>query len=168
MAMLHTIRRIFFHLRKHIANNSGVIVRRLFGARNIYCDIGELGPGKGMVEIVFHEITRCYTPLALFISEMSQIPQLDILFREISDIGMLNMRYIAWFQQTNIHLCSVVRWWLVDIADSTGTCNEAVGPSLLRASLGSIHIGIHWCGSQSGATTWKYMAGWLAGLTLTR
>jgi hypothetical protein len=54
--MLHSIRRILFHFREHIAYDSGIVVRRLLGSGDIDCDVRELGPGEGMVEVVFHEI----------------------------------------------------------------------------------------------------------------
>jgi len=56
VSMLHSIRRVLLHFRQDIADDPGVIVGCLFGSGDIYCDEGELGPGEGMVEVVFHEV----------------------------------------------------------------------------------------------------------------
>lgn len=58
VTVLHAVRRIFFHFRQDVADDAGVIVGGFLGARNVDCDEGELWPGEGMVEVVFHEITR--------------------------------------------------------------------------------------------------------------
>jgi hypothetical protein len=56
MPMLHSIRRILFHFREDIAYDSGVVVGRLLRSRDIDCDEGELRPGEGMIEVIFHEV----------------------------------------------------------------------------------------------------------------
>jgi len=56
MSMLYSIRRVLLHFRKHIAYDSWIIIGRFFGARDINCDVGELRPGEGMVEVVFHKV----------------------------------------------------------------------------------------------------------------
>lgn len=54
--MLNIIRRLFFHFGENIANNFGGIVRRPLRARSVDGNVGELGPGESMVEVVFHKI----------------------------------------------------------------------------------------------------------------
>lgn len=56
MPMLHSIRRILLHLGEHIAYDPRVVVGSLLGARDVDCYVRELGPGEGMIEVVFHEI----------------------------------------------------------------------------------------------------------------
>lgn len=54
--MLHPIRGVLLHLRKHIAYDPRVVIGRLLRTGDVDCDVGELGPGEGVVEVVFHEI----------------------------------------------------------------------------------------------------------------
>lgn len=56
MPMLDIIRRLFFHFGENIANDFGGFIRGPLRARSVNGDVGELGPGESMVEIVFHEI----------------------------------------------------------------------------------------------------------------
>jgi hypothetical protein len=90
MSMLHSIGRIFFHFGEYITYDSRVVVRSFLGSRNIDCDKGELGPGKGMVEVVFHEITVEHEISFVYIEYKEE----KLLFWQICNISMLNMRYI--------------------------------------------------------------------------
>lgn len=56
MSMLYPIGRVLLHLRKHIAYDAWEVIGCLLRARDIDGNVGELGPGEGMVEIVFHKI----------------------------------------------------------------------------------------------------------------
>ena len=56
MPMLHAIRRLLFHFREDIANNLGGIIGSALGAGDIDGDVGEGGPGEGVVEVVFKEV----------------------------------------------------------------------------------------------------------------
>ena len=56
MPMLDIIRRLFFHFGENIANDFGGVVRGALRAGSVDGDVGELGPGEGVVEVVFHEI----------------------------------------------------------------------------------------------------------------
>ena len=58
VTVLNAIGRIFFHFRKDIADDAGVVVGGFLGTRDVDCDEGELWPGEGMVEVIFHEIAR--------------------------------------------------------------------------------------------------------------
>lgn len=51
--MLYAIDRLFLHFRKHIADDFGRVIGRLLRSRDIDGDVGELGPGQGVVEVVF-------------------------------------------------------------------------------------------------------------------
>lgn len=42
--VLHSVRRVFFHLREHIADYAGVVIRGLLRPRHVDCNIGELRP----------------------------------------------------------------------------------------------------------------------------
>ena len=57
MTMLNSIGGILLHLRKHVSYDARVVIGRLLRARDIDGDVGELWPGEGMVEVIFHEIT---------------------------------------------------------------------------------------------------------------
>jgi hypothetical protein len=76
--MLHPIRRILLHLSEHIAYDSRVVVGCLFGTRDVDCYVGELGPGEGVVEVVFHEIA-IWCMLALL--EVDEGKGMEITFR---------------------------------------------------------------------------------------
>lgn len=54
--MLDIIRRLFLHFGENIANDFGRFIKGPLRVRSVDSDVGELGPGEGMVEIVFHEI----------------------------------------------------------------------------------------------------------------
>lgn len=54
--MLDIIRRLFLHFGENIANDFGGFIKGPLRVRSVDSDVGELGPGEGMVEIVFHEI----------------------------------------------------------------------------------------------------------------
>ena len=90
MPMLHSIGRIFLHFGEDITYDSRVVVRRFLRSRNIDCDEGELGPGEGMVEVVFHEITMKHE-ISFVCKEYKDE---KLLFWQICNISMLNMRYI--------------------------------------------------------------------------
>jgi hypothetical protein len=90
MSMLHSIGRIFLHFGEDITYDSRVVVRRFLRSRNIDCDEGELGPREGMVEVVFHEITAEHE-ISFVCKEYKDE---KLLFWQICNISMLNMRYI--------------------------------------------------------------------------
>lgn len=56
MPMLDIICRLFFHFGENIANDFGGFIRGSLRAGSVDGDVGELGPGEGMVEVIFHEI----------------------------------------------------------------------------------------------------------------
>ena len=56
MTMLDPIRRFLLHLRKHVSDDLGGVVGGAGGAGDIDGDVGEGGPGKGVVEVVFEEV----------------------------------------------------------------------------------------------------------------
>lgn len=56
MAVLNPIRGIFLHLCEYVADDARVVIGGFGGPRNVDGDVGELGPGEGVVEVVFHEI----------------------------------------------------------------------------------------------------------------
>lgn len=56
MTMLHSIGGVLLHLRKHVSYDARVVIGRLLRAGDIDGNVGELWPGEGMVEIVFHKI----------------------------------------------------------------------------------------------------------------
>ena len=58
VTMLYAIRRILLHFGEYIADNAGVVVGGFLGTGDVDGDVGELGPGEGVVEIVLHEIAR--------------------------------------------------------------------------------------------------------------
>jgi hypothetical protein len=110
VAVWHSIRRIFLHLCEHISDDAWVVVGGFLGARDVDCNVGELGPGEGVVEVIFHKITErsvwlngterrrrrvfCVSSGMEYIKIGSGEGR-DKLFREICDIGMLNMRNIG-------------------------------------------------------------------------
>lgn len=56
VTMLHAVRRLLLHLGEDIADDLGVLVGVLLGARDVDGDVAELGPGEGVVEVVFEEV----------------------------------------------------------------------------------------------------------------
>lgn len=56
MTMLDSIGGILLHLRKHVSDDTGVVIRRLLWTGDIDGDVGELWPGEGMVEVVLHKV----------------------------------------------------------------------------------------------------------------
>lgn len=56
VTVLDSIRGILFHFREDIADDAGVVVGGFLWPGDVDCDVGELGPGEGVVEVVFHEI----------------------------------------------------------------------------------------------------------------
>lgn len=82
--MLHPIRRLLFHLRKHIADDLRGVVRGFLGAGGVNGDVGELGPGERVVEVVFAEI----------------------VFGQVGYVGGLHMRDVGGVEDADVH-CGV-------------------------------------------------------------
>ena len=56
MPVLHPVRGLFLHFRKHITYYPGGVVGCLGGAGSVDRDVGEGGPREGVVEVVFEEV----------------------------------------------------------------------------------------------------------------
>jgi hypothetical protein len=83
MAVLNSINWLLLHLCEHIAYNSWIVIGTFLGPRDIYGHEGELGPGKGVIQIVFHKV----------------------VFGEIGDVSMLDVRNIRRAHKSDIHDC---------------------------------------------------------------
>lgn len=56
VAVLDAVAGLLLHLGQDIANDLGVVVGRLLGARDVDGDEAELGPGQGVVQVVLEEV----------------------------------------------------------------------------------------------------------------
>ena len=56
VTMLDPIRRFLLHLRKHVSDDLRGVVGGAGRAGDIDGDVGEGGPGQGVVEVVFEEV----------------------------------------------------------------------------------------------------------------
>ena len=92
MPVLYAVRRLFLHFREHIANNLGGVVWRAFRGGDVDGDIREVGPGKGVVEVVFQEV----------------------VLREVVDVGGLDGGNVGGAEEADVH-CAMRRWLLTGI-----------------------------------------------------
>lgn len=81
MPMLDIVCRLFFHFGENIANDFGRFIRGALRAGSVDGDVGELGPGEGMVEVVFHEI----------------------IFGEVSYVCRLNVGKVGGGEDSDVH-----------------------------------------------------------------
>lgn len=79
--VLHAVRGLFFHFGEDVADDFGGVVGRALRVRGVDCDVGELGPGEGVVEVVFHEV----------------------VFGEVGDVGGLDVREVGGVEQADVH-----------------------------------------------------------------
>ena len=79
--MLYPIHRFFLHFGEYISNYFRGVVGSFLGARDIDSDEGELGPGKGMVEVVLQKI----------------------ILWQICDVGGLDVGDISGSENADIH-----------------------------------------------------------------
>ena len=81
MAMRHAVRRLFLHLGEHIADDLGIVVGVLLGAGDVDGYVAELGPGEGVVEVVFQEV----------------------VFGEVFEVGVLDEGQVGGGEEADIH-----------------------------------------------------------------
>lgn len=81
MAMRDPIRRFFLHLGKDVPHDPRWIVHRFGRAGDIDCNIRELRPREGVVEVVFEEV----------------------VFGKVSEVRGLNVRNVGGAEGPDIH-----------------------------------------------------------------
>lgn len=85
MSMRHPVRGLLLHLRQHIAHDARGIVGRLGRTRDVDGDEGELWPGEGVVEVVFHKV----------------------VFGQVGDVGVLHVRDVGGVEEADVHGCGL-------------------------------------------------------------
>lgn len=81
MPVLQAVRRLLLHLRQHVADDPWGVIRGLSGAGGVDGDVGEGGPGKGVVEVVFQEV----------------------VFGEIGQVGLLDVGDVGGVEGADVH-----------------------------------------------------------------
>lgn len=81
VAVWDTVGRLLLHFCNDIADNLGVVVGALGGARDVDGDEAELRPRQAVVEVVLEEV----------------------VFGEVLEVGVLDQRQIRVAQGSNIH-----------------------------------------------------------------
>lgn len=81
MSMRHPIRGLLLHLGQHITHDARRVVGRFSGARDVDGDEGELWPGQGVVEVVFHKV----------------------VLGQVGDVGVLHVRDIRGVEEADVH-----------------------------------------------------------------
>lgn len=81
MSMRHPIRGLLLHLGQHIAHDARRVVGRFSGARDVDGDEGELWPGQGVVEVVFHKV----------------------VLGQVGDVGVLHVRDVRGVEEADVH-----------------------------------------------------------------
>lgn len=103
--MLDAVGGLLLHLGQDIADDLGVVVGRLLGARDIDGDVGQLGPRQGVVQVVLHKV----------------------VLGQVLEVGVLDQRDVARLEAADVHCC-----WAVTAGD--GVCGlRRVGAMLCRA-----------------------------------
>ena len=83
MAVLDAVGGLLLHLREDIADDLGVLVGVLLGARDVDGDVAELGPREGVVEVVLEEV----------------------VLGEVLEVGVLDEGEVRTGEDADIHGC---------------------------------------------------------------
>ncbi|OLN86428.1 hypothetical protein CCHL11_06393 [Colletotrichum chlorophyti] len=75
------VRGLLLHLGQDIADDLGVVIRGVFGARDVDGDIAELGPREGVVEVVLEEV----------------------VLWQVLEVGVLYEREVGGLEEADIH-----------------------------------------------------------------
>jgi len=79
--VLHAVDGLLLHLRQDVADDPGGVVGRARGAGGVDRDVGELGPGELVVEVVFQEV----------------------VLRQVGDVGGLHVRDVGGEEDADVH-----------------------------------------------------------------
>lgn len=82
MPMLDVVDRLLFHLGQNVSDDARRLVGGLLRPRDIHSHIRELGPGEGMVEVVFEEV----------------------IFGEVGYVGGLDVGDVGRSEHSDVHL----------------------------------------------------------------
>ena len=87
MPVLNVVDWLLFHLGQNVSDDPRGLVGGLLRPRDIHGHVRELGPGEGMVEVVFEEV----------------------VFGEVGDVGGLDVRDVGGSEHSDVHLvkCSL-------------------------------------------------------------
>lgn len=85
VAVLDAVGGLLLHLGEHVADDLGVVVGGLLGARDVDGDVAELRPREGVVEVVLHEV----------------------VLWQVLEVRMLDQRDVPRLETADVHGCRV-------------------------------------------------------------